>query len=140
MYAKAPPSVTARRCCQIGSAGRHGYRFPLVKRHGMHNSAGNPVTKPKLRGLRVRISCLTRHANLPMIAIYSQENTGISQQDGLACRYDAVMLDQPTAMHVARIKSSHTDKQGREREYESRLLRHTYRDGGKVKHKTVANL
>jgi hypothetical protein len=50
------------------------------------------------------------------------------------------MLDQPTAMHVARIKSSHTDKQGREREYESRLLRHTYREDGKVKHKTVANL
>jgi len=50
------------------------------------------------------------------------------------------MMDQPTAMHVARIKSSHTDKQGREREYESRLLRHTYREDGKVKHKTVANL
>jgi hypothetical protein len=50
------------------------------------------------------------------------------------------MMDQPAAMHVARIKSSHTDKQGREREYESRLLRHTYRDDGKVKHKTVANL
>jgi hypothetical protein len=50
------------------------------------------------------------------------------------------MLDQPTAMHVARIKSSHTDKQGREREYESRLLRHTYREDGKVRHKTVANL
>ena len=56
------------------------------------------------------------------------------------CCYDAVMLDQPTAMHVARIKSSHTDKQGRAREYESRLLRHTYRDGGKVRHKTLANL
>jgi len=50
------------------------------------------------------------------------------------------MLDQPTAMHVARIKSSHTDKQGRAREYESRLLRHTYRDGVKVRHKTIANL
>jgi hypothetical protein len=50
------------------------------------------------------------------------------------------MLDQPTAMHVARIKSSHTDRQGRAREYESRLLRHTYRDGGKVRHKTLANL
>ena len=50
------------------------------------------------------------------------------------------MLDQPTAMHVARIKSSHTDKQGRERQHESRLLRHTYRDGGQVRHKTLANL
>jgi hypothetical protein len=49
-------------------------------------------------------------------------------------------MDQPAAMHVARIKSSHTDKQGREREYESRLLRHTYREDGKVRHKTIANL
>jgi hypothetical protein len=50
------------------------------------------------------------------------------------------MLDQPAAMHVARIESSHTDKQGPERHYESALLRHTYRDGGKVRHKTLANL
>ena len=50
------------------------------------------------------------------------------------------MMDQPSAMHVARIKSAHTDKQGREREYESRLLRHTYREDGKVRHKTIANL
>jgi tRNA G18 (ribose-2'-O)-methylase SpoU len=50
------------------------------------------------------------------------------------------MMEQPAAMHVARIKSSHTDKQGRERVYESRLLRRTYRDGGKVRHETLANL
>jgi Transposase DDE domain len=50
------------------------------------------------------------------------------------------MLEQPTAMHVARIKSSHTDKQGRRREYESRLLRRTYREDGKVRHETLANL
>jgi hypothetical protein len=50
------------------------------------------------------------------------------------------MLEQPTAMHVARIKSSHTDRQGRRREYESRLLRRTYRKDGKVRHETLANL
>jgi hypothetical protein len=50
------------------------------------------------------------------------------------------MSRQPTAMHVARIKSSHVDKQGRSREYESRYLRRTYRDEGKVKHETLANL
>jgi hypothetical protein len=50
------------------------------------------------------------------------------------------MLEQPTAMHVVRIKSRHTDKQGRERQYESRLLRRTYRDGGKVVNETLANL
>ena len=43
-------------------------------------------------------------------------------------------------MHVARIRSSHTDRQGRRREYESRYLRRTYRDGAKVKHETLANL
>jgi len=43
-------------------------------------------------------------------------------------------------MHVARIKSSHTDKQGRRREYESVYLRRTYRDGGRVRHETLANL
>jgi hypothetical protein len=50
------------------------------------------------------------------------------------------MTDQPTAMHVVRIKSRHTDKQGRERQYESRLLRRTWRDGGKVRNETLANL
>jgi hypothetical protein len=50
------------------------------------------------------------------------------------------MLEQPTAMHVVRIKSRHTDKQGRERQYESRLLRRTYRDGGKIRNETLANL
>jgi hypothetical protein len=50
------------------------------------------------------------------------------------------MTGQPAAMHVARIRGSHTDKQGRRREYESRYLRRTYRDGGKVRHETLANL
>jgi hypothetical protein len=50
------------------------------------------------------------------------------------------MGQQAAAMHVARIRSGHTDKQGRRREYESRYLRRTYRDGGKVKHETLANL
>ena len=43
-------------------------------------------------------------------------------------------------MHVARIRSSHVDKQGRRRDYESRYLRRTYREGGKVRHETLANL
>jgi hypothetical protein len=43
-------------------------------------------------------------------------------------------------MHVARIRSGYTGKQGQRREYESRYLRRTYRDGGKVRHETLANL
>ena len=43
-------------------------------------------------------------------------------------------------MHVVRIKSRHTDRQGRERQYESRLLRRTWRDGGTVRNETLANL
>jgi Transposase DDE domain len=43
-------------------------------------------------------------------------------------------------MHVARIKSSHVDKQGRLREYESRYLRRTFRADGRVQHETLADL
>jgi len=50
------------------------------------------------------------------------------------------MTERPTAMHVVRVRSSHTDKQGRERQYESRLLRRTWRDGGTVRNETLANL
>jgi hypothetical protein len=50
------------------------------------------------------------------------------------------MAGQAAAMHVARIRSGYTDKQGRSRQYESRLLRRTYRDGARVRHETLANL
>ena len=50
------------------------------------------------------------------------------------------MAGQATATHVARIRSGYTDKRGQRREYESRYLRRTYRDGGKVRHETLANL
>jgi hypothetical protein len=50
------------------------------------------------------------------------------------------MAGQAAAMHVARIRSGYTDKQGRRRDYESAYLRRTYRDGGTVKHETLANL
>jgi hypothetical protein len=43
-------------------------------------------------------------------------------------------------MHVARIRSSHVGKDGHRREYESRYLRRTYREGGKVRNETLANL
>ncbi len=43
-------------------------------------------------------------------------------------------------MHVARIRGSHVDRQGRRRDYESRYLRRTYRDAGTVRHETLANL
>src|SRR6266487_1538667 len=54
--------------------------------------------------------------------------------------YSCGMGQQAAAMHVARIRSSHGDKQGRRRDYESRYLRRTYRDGGRVRHETLANL
>src|SRR4051794_32051333 len=44
------------------------------------------------------------------------------------------------AMHVARNKRSYVTKSGEEKTYESVLLRRTYREGGKVKHETLANL
>jgi hypothetical protein len=51
-----------------------------------------------------------------------------------------VMAGQAAAMHVARIRSGYTDREGQRRDYESRYLRRTYRDGGKVRHETLANL
>ena len=42
-------------------------------------------------------------------------------------------------MHVARNKRAYVTKSGEEKTYESVLLRRTYREGGKVKHETLAN-
>src|SRR5215469_2591424 len=44
-------------------------------------------------------------------------------------------------VHVVRVaKTGYVDKQGSRRDYSSAYLRRTYRDGGKVKNETVANL
>jgi hypothetical protein len=43
-------------------------------------------------------------------------------------------------VHVVRVKKGHVDKQGRQRDYESVYLRRTFRDGGRVRNETVANL
>ena len=50
------------------------------------------------------------------------------------------MAKRSGAVHVARIKSSHVDKSGQRRDYESVYLRRSYRDGTRVKHEQVANL
>ena len=43
-------------------------------------------------------------------------------------------------MHVARNRRTYTAKSGEQRVYESVLVRRTYRDGGRVRHETLANL
>jgi hypothetical protein len=44
-------------------------------------------------------------------------------------------------VHVVRVtKTGYVDKQGRQRDYSSAYLRRTYREAGKVKNETVANL
>ena len=44
-------------------------------------------------------------------------------------------------VHVVRVtKTGYVDKHGRQRDYASAYLRRTYREGGKVKNETVANL
>jgi hypothetical protein len=43
-------------------------------------------------------------------------------------------------MHVATVTSRQVDKAGRQREYRSHLVRRTYREDGKVKHQTLANI
>jgi hypothetical protein len=91
-------------------------------------------------GLCVALPCLTRHASPPLVTHCSQKNLDDSADVNSILLYDRAMTGQATAMHVARIRSSHTDKQGRRREYESAYLRRTYRDGGKVRHETLASL
>jgi hypothetical protein len=55
-------------------------------------------------------------------------------------RYDLGMAKSYGAMHVATVTSRQVDKAGRQREYQSHLVRRTYREGGKVKHQTLANI
>src|SRR6266699_5295524 len=43
-------------------------------------------------------------------------------------------------VHVVRVGKTYVDKQGRRKDYSSAYLRRTFRDGGKVKNETVANL
>jgi hypothetical protein len=43
-------------------------------------------------------------------------------------------------MHVAKVSKRYQGKDGQERVYDSHLLRRTYREDGKVKHQTVANV
>jgi hypothetical protein len=50
------------------------------------------------------------------------------------------MVTRSGAMHVARNKRTYVAKSGERRVYESVLVRRTYRDGGKVRHETLANL
>jgi hypothetical protein len=50
------------------------------------------------------------------------------------------MAARSGAMHVARNKRTYVAKSGERRVYESVLVRRTYRDGGKVRHETLANL
>ncbi len=51
-----------------------------------------------------------------------------------------VMVARGGAMHVARNRRTYVAKSGEQRVYESVLVRRTYRDGGKVRHETLANL
>ena len=50
------------------------------------------------------------------------------------------MAARSGAMHVARNQRTYVAKSGEQRVYESVLVRRTYRDGGKVRHETLANL
>src|SRR5258708_15435926 len=57
------------------------------------------------------------------------------------CLYDRAMVRTSGKVHVVRVsKTGYVDKQGRRKDYTSAYLRRTYRDGGKVKNETVANL
>jgi Transposase DDE domain len=50
------------------------------------------------------------------------------------------MVKSHGAMHVATVTSRQVDKAGRQREYQSHLVRRSFREDGKVKHQTLANI
>ena len=50
------------------------------------------------------------------------------------------MAKRNGAMHVAKVSKKYVTKDGASRESVAYLLRRTYRDGGRVKHETLANL
>src|SRR5215831_11526741 len=58
----------------------------------------------------------------------------------VGAQYDLGMTGRSSAMHVARNKRSYVAKSGERRVYESVLVRRTYREGGRVRHETLANL
>src|ERR1700680_168072 len=50
------------------------------------------------------------------------------------------MVARGGAMHVTLNRRTYVARSGEQRVYESVLVRRTYRDGGKVRHETLANL
>src|SRR5258707_12798263 len=50
------------------------------------------------------------------------------------------MARSGAGMHVATTSRAHVTKAGEQRLYQSHLLRRTFREDGKVKHQTLANL
>src|SRR6516164_2678535 len=50
------------------------------------------------------------------------------------------LLAFSAAMHVGRNKLRYVARSGEQRVYDSVLVRRTYREGGKVRHETLANL
>src|SRR6266545_5461031 len=50
------------------------------------------------------------------------------------------MSNRSGAVHVVRVRKSHTDKHGQLHDYQSAYLRRTFREGGKVRNETAANL
>ena len=56
------------------------------------------------------------------------------------CSYYGGVSGRSGAMHVAKVSKKYVDQAGKERVYDSFLLRRSYRQDGKVKHATVANV
>src|SRR5258705_13126984 len=74
------------------------------------------------------------------VAECSQNNRRVGAAVGTNKVSIQCVVKRSGAMHVARIKSSHVDKAGRRRDYQSVYLRRSYRDGAKTKHEKLANL
>src|SRR5688500_9373415 len=64
----------------------------------------------------------------------------LSRRSVFVCVTVLGMTRRSGAVHVVRVRKTHVNKAGQRRDYESAYLRRTYRDGGKVRNQTVANL
>src|SRR5690348_7098927 len=95
-----------------------------------------PATMPKLRRVQGLIQHVTCEKRLAAHQIVDTRNAC----DGDLLVRESLVTRRSGAMHVETSRSHQVLKDGTERVYQRHLLRRSYRDGGKVRKETLANL
>jgi len=97
-------------------------------------------SSPKLRTLWGLIVALTCGSGLWDVGKCSQRSRRVGGAVLVGIVTVLGMAGTAGAMHVARVVGRYTTKSGEQREYVSQLLRRSFRQDGRVKHETLANL